>query len=129
MDNIKFRKTSSIILMVLLISTLLLSGCHDTDNSVSDTNTEAVPANYAAGVEQATDEFLSIFSSFQNLEVIETSTMVRTDDNSLIDIQFTYTSDNGNGIYGFEYQKDNYGNYGLVRHGEDVTIDNLVNAE
>ena len=116
MDNIKFRKTSSIILMVLLISTLLLSGCHDTDN-------------YAAGVEQATDEFLSIFSSFQNLEVIETSTMVRTDDNSLIVIQFTYTSDNGNGIYGFEYQKDNYGNYGLVRHGEDVTIDNLVNAE
>ena len=55
--------------------------------------------------------------------------MVRTDDNSLIVIQFTYTSDNGNGIYGFEYQKDNYGNYGLVRHGEDVTIDNLVNAE
>lgn len=105
MDNIKFRKTSSIILMVLLISTLLLSGCHDTDNSVSDTNTEAVPANYAAGVEQATDEFLSIFSSFQNLEVIETSTMVRTDDNSLIVIQFTYTSDNGNGIYGLNIRK------------------------
>ncbi len=89
MDKIKFRKTSSIILIDLLISTLLLSGCHDTDNSISDTNTEAVPANYAAGVEQATDEFLSFFSSFQNLEVAETSTMVRTDVRSLIVIQFT----------------------------------------
>lgn len=88
---------------------------------------EIIPENIA---EMGQDDQPSIEQQVADKETaIETSTMVRTDDNSLIVIQFTYTSDNGNGIYGFEYQKDNYGNYGLVRHGEDVTIDNLVNAE
>ena len=33
---------------------------------------------------------------------------------------------NGNGIYGFEYQKDDNGNYELLQQGEDITIDKLV---
>ena len=41
-------------------------------------------------------------------------------------VQITYTSDNGDGVYGFEFTKDSYGNWEILQQGEDVTIDNLV---
>ena len=41
-------------------------------------------------------------------------------------VQITYTSDRGDGVYGFEYIKDEYGNWDILQQGENVTIDNLV---
>ena len=37
-----------------------------------------------------------------------------------------YSSSNGNGLYGFLYTIDEYGNHELMQHGEDITIDNLI---
>ena len=44
-------------------------------------------------------------------------------------IQFSYLSDNGSGVYGFEITRDNHGNYEIVRQGKDVTIDNFVEED
>ena len=41
-------------------------------------------------------------------------------------VQFKYSSSNGNGVYGFLYNLDDYANPELVRHGKDITIDNLL---
>lgn len=113
------------IFLTLLFICLLLAGCSGT-NSSTDTKTEEVSADYGKVIEIAKDEFSSVFSEFDNLEVTETATMVRSNDESHIVIQFKYESGNGSGIYGFEYQKDEYGNYELIQQGEEVTIDNLV---
>ena len=53
--------------------------------------------------------------------------MARTDDAKEIVVQFKYSSSNGNGLYGFLYTIDEYGNHELMQHGEDITIDNLIN--
>ena len=41
-------------------------------------------------------------------------------------VQITYTSDNGDGVYGFEFAKDAYGNWEILQKGEHVTINNLL---
>ena len=52
--------------------------------------------------------------------------MARTDDAKEIVVQFKYSSSNGNGLYGFRYAIDEYGNHELMQHGKDITIDNLI---
>lgn len=44
-------------------------------------------------------------------------------------IQFSYLSNNGSGVYGFEIIRDDYGNYEIVHQGKDVTINNLVEED
>lgn len=95
-------------------------------NSSTETKTEEVSADYGKVIEIAKDEFYSVFSEFDDLEINETTTMARSNDENHVVIQFKYESGNGSGIYGFEYQKDGYGNYELLQQGEEVTIDNLV---
>ncbi len=112
-------------ILTLIFICLLLSGCSET-GSHTDTKTETVSADYGKVIEIAKDEFCSVFSELDDLEITETATMVRSNDENHIVIQFKYESSNGSGIYGFEYQKDDYGNYELIQKGEDVTIDNLV---
>ena len=48
---------------------------------------------------------------------------VPTNNDSLV-VQFSYLSDKGSGVYGFEITRDDYENYEIVRQGKDVTIDN-----
>lgn len=109
------------VLLVLICICLLLPGCSGTDAS-----TETVAADYRKVTQIAEEELRLVFSEFDDLEITETSAMVRTNDESHIIIRFKYESSNGSGVYGFEYQKDDYGNYELLQQGEDVTMDNLV---
>lgn len=60
------------------------------------------------------------------MQIEENVTMARTDDSKEIVVQFKYSSSNGNGVYGFLYNLDDYANPELVQHGEDITIDNLL---
>ena len=87
-----------------------------------------MPEDYGDAVIVAQNEFNSVFSQFDSLEIAETSTMARTNNDSLV-VQFSYLPDNGSGVFGFEITRDNYGNYEIVRQGKDVTIDNLVKAD
>lgn len=112
-----------ILLALLLVMTL--SGCAD------DPNTEVVgftvvSTNYGEVIEIAKNEFNTVFAEREGLEITETLTMARTDDNSNVVVQFSYTSDSGDGVYGFEFLKDENGNYDILQQGDDVTIDSLV---
>lgn len=110
---------------ILICIVLLLSGCSKA-GPLAEAETETVFSDYEEVVEIAKDEFYSVFSEHDDLKITETSAMVRSDDETHIVIQFQYESGQGSGVYGFEYQKDGYGNYELRQHGGGVTVNHLV---
>ena len=113
-----------LILSLLVILVCITSACADPYEG--DLKIESVDISYGESIEIAKKEFETIFSGYEGLRISTVSTMDRTDDADNIVVQITYTSDNGDGVYGFELQKDAYGNWEILQHGEDVTMDNLV---
>ena len=114
-----------IALTLALVCILGLYGCNN-NTADSTTKHEAVSADYGKVIELAKAEFAEVFKEFENVQIEETSTMTRTDDAKEIVVQFKYSSSNGNGVYGFLYNLDDYANPELVQHGKDITIDNLL---
>ena len=114
-----------IALTLILISILSLGGCN---NNTEDTTAEheAVSADYGKIIDLAKAEFTEVFKEFENVKIEETATMTRTDNAKEIVVQFKYSSSNGNGVYGFLYNLDDYDNPELLQHGEDITIDSLL---
>ena len=114
-----------IALTLALICLLGLCGCN---NNTADTTAEheAVSADYGKIIDLAKSEFTEVFKEFENVKIEETSTMTRTDNAKEIVVQFKYSSTNGDGLYGFLYTIDEYGNHELMQHGKDITIDNLI---
>lgn len=117
------RKTIVISFCFMLI--LMLTGCK-IKTEQNDSEIEKVPLDYGNAVVVAQEELERIFSEYENLKITQTSTMVRTNDENKIVVQFNYTSENGSGIYGFEIEKTSTGSYDIIEQGENVTIDNLV---
>ena len=115
------------IITVLVMATSMVA-CGVSNEENNEVKTETMPEDYGEAVIVAQNEFNSVFSQFDGLEIAKTSTMVRTNNNSLV-VQFSYLSDNGSGVYGFEITRDDYGNYEIVNQGKDVTIDNLVEED
>ena len=68
----------------------------------------------------------SLYLEFENLKIEETTTMARTDEAKEIVVQIEYSSNNGDGVYGFLYNLDDYSNPELLQQGADITIDNLL---
>lgn len=114
-----------IALILTLACILALCGCN---SNTADTVAEhkAVSADYGKAIDLAKAEFAEFFKGFEDVQIEETSTMTRTDDAKEIVVQFKYSSSNGNGVYGFLYNLDDYANPELVQHGEDINIDNLI---
>lgn len=114
-----------IALTLALVCILALCGCN---NNTADTaaDNEAVSADYGKVIDLAEAEFAELFKEFENVQIEETATMTRTDDAKEIVVQFKYSSSNGNGVYGFLYNLDNYANPELVQHGEDINSDSLI---
>ena len=112
-------------LTLALVCILGLCGCN---NNITDSTTkhEAVSADYGKVTELAKAAFAKVFKDLEDVSIEETATMARTDDAKEIVVQFKYSSSNGNGVYGFLYNLDDYANPELVRHGKDITIDNLL---
>ena len=111
------------LLIVLLALILSLSGCRKPDAIAV---TEVVPADYGAGITLAKEEFGRLFSAFDGLEITETVTASRTGDSGCYIVQITYASENGDGVYGFVIGKDENGDAEILSHGEDVTVDDLL---
>lgn len=113
---------------LLLLLTLLFVFTSSACSNSTEANAEvaAVSVSYGKPIELAKEEFETIFAEYECLEIIETATLDRTDEANNVVVQITYTSDNGDGVYGFEFAKDSYGNWEILQQGEDVTIDNLV---
>ena len=114
-----------IALTLALVCILALCGCN---NNTTDTTAEheAVSADYGKVIDLAKAEFAEVFKEFEDVQIEETTTMARTDDAKEIVVQFKYSSSNGDGVYGFLYNLDDYTNPELVQHGEDIAIDKLL---
>ena len=110
---------------LVLVCLLGLCGCN---NNTADTTAEheTVSADYGKVIDLAKSEFTEVFKEFENVKIEETSTMTRTDNDKELVVQFKYSSSNGDGVYGFLYNLDDYANPELVQHGENTTIDNLL---
>ena len=115
-----------ITIMLCCLLMVSLAGC---GTNTTDTKTEEMPVDYGDAVTVARDEFNRTFSEFKNLQITETSTMARTTSTERVVIQFSYSSDNGDGVYGLEIEKTATGSYDIIQQGEDVTIDNLVKEQ
>ena len=109
--------------LLLILSMLMACGAGSIDHEVT---TEIMSEDYGDAIILALDEFTNTFSAYDGIEITETSTAVRTNDSNKLIVQFSYSSNNGDGVYGYEISRDHYGGYEIVRQGEDVTIDNLV---
>ena len=114
-----------IVLTLAIVCLLGLCGCNS-NNADSPAEHEAVSADYGKVIDLAKEEFAEVFKEFEDVQIEETATMARTDDAKEIVVQFKYSSSNGNGLYGFRYAIDEYGNHELMQHGKDITIDNLI---
>ena len=111
------------VFIFILFCLLGLNGCdNNTDNSVK----QEVSSDYGKVIELAKAEFNEVFKEFENLKIEETTTMARTDEAKEIVVQIEYSSNNGDGVYGFLYNLDDYSNPELLQQGEDITIDNLL---
>ena len=115
------------IIAVILASFSILGVC-GCNNNISDSiaEHEAVVVDYGKVNELAIAEFTEMFKEFENIQIEQMSTMTRTDDSKEIVVQFEYSSNSGNGVYGFLYNLDDYANPEFMKHGEEVTIDNLL---
>ena len=113
-----------LLLLLTLLLVLVSSACSNSPKA--NVEVAAVSVSYGKPIELAKEEFETIFAEYEGLKITETATLDRTDDANNIVVQIAYTSDNGDGVYGFEFAKDAYGNWEILQHGEDVTIDNLV---
>lgn len=114
-------------ILLLLMCFVTLSACSNSPST--NVAEERVPVSYGKPIELAKGEFDAIFTEYDGLEITDIATLSRTDEATNIVVQITYISDRGDGVYGFEYIKDEYGNWDILQQGEDVTIDNLVKAD
>lgn len=107
---------------LLLLLTLLFVFTSSACSNSTEANAEvaAVSVSYGKPIELAKEEFETIFAEYECLEIIETATLDRTDEANNVVVQITYTSDNGDGVYGFEFAKDSYGNWEILQQGEDA---------
>ena len=113
-----------LLLLITLLLVLVSSACSNSPEA--NVEVAVVLVSYGKPIELAKEEFVTIFAEFEGLEIIETATLSRTDEATNVVVQISYTSNNGDGVYGFEFAKDAYGNWEILQQGEDVTIDNLV---
>ena len=117
------RKIIELTLMLFCI--LGLCGCNN-NTTDSVTKHEAVSVDFGKVTELDKAEFEKVFKEFEDVQIEENVTMARTDDSKEIVVQFKYSSSNGNGVYGFLYNLDDYANPELAEQGKDITIDNLL---
>ena len=114
-----------LVFIMVLVSICGLSGCNG--NAPEETpGVESVASDYGKVIELAKAEFNEVFKEFENLKIEETTTMARTDEAKEIVVQIEYSSNNGDGVYGFLYNLDDYSNPELLQQGENITIDNLM---
>lgn len=111
-------------LIILFGILFCLMGCNNAADSM--TENEAASKDYGKVIELAKTEFNYIFEEFEDVQIEETVTMARTDDENKFIVQIKYSSNKGSGVYGFIYSLEDYANPELIQHGENVTVDNLL---
>ena len=113
-----------ITLFLLLACIASMAGCKN-NTAEGGVKNEIASNDLGNAVELAKTEFETIFKEFKNLQIEEAVTMARPESKEWI-IQFIYSSDNGDGVYGFLYNVEDTANPELIQHGEEITVDNML---
>lgn len=124
----KYNMKNVLKIFFIALLCLCFTACQNTANS-TEAKEEKVPEEYGDTIIVARDEFLNIFKDFEDLKITETKTMGRTDIEKTLLIEFSYTSKNGDGVYGFIMDEDEYGNAVIVEQGTDITVDKLLSSD
>ena len=114
------------ILALLLAAALCLSlaGCQKAE--VNEEDVQAIAQEYSKAVVMAKDAFEEKFSGLENLSIENCETLLLPDKDYHIVVVFRYTSDGGDGEYGFECEHDEDGNWVVAQQGENITVENLT---
>lgn len=98
----------------------LSSGDHDVETPQNDGGLDwsFVPAVRETAVATFTE-------AFPEAEITETNVSTRNGRDDRVIVLLTYTLSGKSGEYGFDYEKDEQGDYVLKRYGEGVRVDDL----
>lgn len=110
----------ALVFAVALTCAWILTGCKQ-DAHDSAARIEAVATHYGRAIELAQAEFAEIFGEYTDVAIDQTWTTARTDEAEKIIVQIQYSSADGSGTYGFEYDIGDAEAPVLIRHGADVT--------
>lgn len=113
--------------LALLLAALLcltVSGCQK--NEVSEEDVQTLAQEYAKAVVVAKDAFEEKFNGLENLAISGCETLVLPDASYHIVVVFSYTSDGGDGQYGFECRHDENNAWVVAQQGENLTAENLT---
>lgn len=127
------------IALVLLLALALmgLSGCDALDQALRKMNEDYAsaqldtPANNGGDIdwsfvpvvrEMAQGTFLA---GFPEASITETSVACKNASSDRVIVTITYEMDGKTGDYGFDYQKNDQGEYELTRYGDGVSSDDL----
>ena len=126
------------ILAALLCALLLtMTGCNAVDEALGrlgddikasrlDTPEKTDSGIYWSYVPVVREMAVTMFTeAFPNATVTETSVASKNGDGKRVIVTLTYQMDNRNGTSGFDYTKNEQGEYELTRYGDGVNSDDL----
>lgn len=126
------------ILAALLCALLLtMTGCNAVDEALGRLGDDikasklAAPEKTDSGIDWSyvpvvREMAVSMFTeAFPNAAVTETSVASKNGDGKRVIVTLTYQMDGKTGIYGFDYTKNEQGEYELTRYGDGVNSDDL----
>lgn len=122
---------------LLALCLFLVSGCSAVDEALDRLNEEAAASKLdtpqsASGQtdysyvlllrEKATQTFLQ---GFPEAKVTESSVATKENNTNRVIVTLTYEMNGKSGTYGFDYRKNDAGEYDLERYGDGVDSDDL----
>lgn len=126
------------ILAALLCALLLtMTGCNAVDEALGRLGDDMkaarldTPETTDSGIDWGyvpvvREKAVTMFTeAFPNATVTETSVASKNGDGKRVIVTLTYQMDNRNGTYGFDYTKNEQGEYELTRYGDGVNSDDL----
>lgn len=125
----------AIICAMLALCLAALSGCDALDEALDKLNSKsASPAGSASSGGEMDWSFVPVvreaavatfMQGFPEARVTETSVATSGGDSSRVIVRISYELNGKTGDYGFDYEKNEAGEYELKRYGDGVSVDDL----
>ena len=126
----------AIICVMLALCLAALSGCDALDEALDKLNSKsASPAGSASSGGEMDWSFVPVvreaavatfMQGFPEARVTETSVATSGGDSSRVIVRISYELNGKTGDYGFDYEKNEAGEYELKRYGDGVSVDDLL---
>lgn len=120
---------------MLALCLAALSGCDALDEALDKLNSKSAGAASSASsggemdwsfVPVVREAAVKTFTQgFPEARVTETSVATRSGDSRRIIVRISYEMNGKTGDYGFDYEKNEAGEYELKRYGDGVSVDDL----